>query len=89
MGCGVFGQKNKKGEKVKRNVLIGSLLLVLVLTVGTTSTGIILRQEWPLLPLTITVPVVEALPPAHCPIFMAMIEINKKGRTISALPFFS
>jgi len=52
---------------MKRIVLIGTLLLLFVLTAGTASARIILPPGWPFLPPIITPPVVEAAPPAYYP----------------------
>ena len=52
---------------MERIMLIGTLLLVLVLTAGTASARIILGPGWPFLPPIITPPVVEAPPPAYYP----------------------
>ena len=52
---------------MKRIVLIGTLLLVFVLTAGTASAQIILPPGWPFLPPIIVPPVIEAPPPAYYP----------------------
>ena len=52
---------------MKRIVLIGTLLLVFVLTAGTASAQIILPPGWPFLPPIIAPPVIEAPPPAYYP----------------------
>ena len=52
---------------MKRIVLIGTLLLVFVLTTGTASARIILPPGWPFLPPIIAPPVIEAPPPAYDP----------------------
>ena len=52
-------------KKMKRIVLIGTLLLVFVLTAGTASAQIILPPGWPFLPPIIAPPVIEAPPPAY------------------------
>gem|GEM_PF-691282 len=52
---------------MKRIVLIGTLLLVFVLTAGTASAQIILPPGWPFLPPIISSPVIEAPPPAYYP----------------------
>jgi len=52
---------------MKRIVLIGTLLLVFVLTAGTASAWIILPPGWPFLPPIIAPPVIEAPPPAYYP----------------------
>jgi len=52
---------------MKRIVLIGTLLLVFVLTAGTASARIILGPGWPFLPPIIAPPVIVALPPAYYP----------------------
>jgi len=52
---------------MKRIVLIGTLLLVFVLTAGTASAGIILPPGWPLLPPIVSPPVIEAPPLAYYP----------------------
>ena len=58
---------NKGGSKMKRIVLVSTLLLLFVLTAGTASAGIILPPGWPFLPPIITPPVIEAPPPAYYP----------------------
>jgi hypothetical protein len=50
---------------MKRIVLIGTLLLVFVLTAGTASAQIILPPGWPFLPPIISSPVIGASPPAY------------------------
>ena len=52
---------------MKRIVLIGTLLLVFVLTAGTASARVILGPGWPFLPPIITPPVIGAPPPASYP----------------------
>lgn len=52
---------------MKRIVLIGTLLLLFVLTAGTASARVILGPGWPFLPPIITPPVIEAPPPAYYP----------------------
>ena len=52
---------------MKRIVLIGTLLLLFVLTAGTASARVILPPGWPFLPPIITPPVIEAPPPAYYP----------------------
>jgi len=52
---------------MKKIVLIGTLLLVFVLTAGTASAQIILPPGWPFLPPIISSPVIEAPPPAYYP----------------------
>ena len=52
---------------MKRIVLIGTLLLLFVLTAGTASARIILPPGWPFLPPIITPPVIEAPPAAYYP----------------------
>jgi hypothetical protein len=52
---------------MKRIVLIGTLLLVFVLTAGTASARVILGPGWPFLPPIIAPPVIEAPPPAYYP----------------------
>jgi hypothetical protein len=52
---------------MKRIVLIGTLLLVFVLTAGTASARIILPPGWPFLPPIIAPPGIEAPPPAYYP----------------------
>jgi hypothetical protein len=52
---------------MKRIVLIGTLLLVFVLTAGTASAQIILPPGWPFLPPIISSPVIETRPPAYYP----------------------
>jgi hypothetical protein len=54
-------------KKMKRIVLIGTLLLVFVLTAGIASAQIILPPGWPFLPPIISSPVIEAPPPAYYP----------------------
>ena len=49
---------------MKTFILMGALLLALITTAGTASAGIILGPGWPLLPPTITPPVVTP-PPAY------------------------
>ncbi len=48
---------------MKRMVLLGTLLLLFVLTAGTASAGIVLPPGWPLLPPVIT----SGAPPAYYP----------------------
>ena len=52
---------------MKRIVLIGTLLLVFVLTAGTASARVILPPGWPFLPPIIAPPVIVAPPPAYYP----------------------
>ena len=52
---------------MKRIVLIGTLLLLFVLTAGTASARVILPPGWPFLPPIISPPVVETPPPAYYP----------------------
>jgi len=52
---------------MKRIVLIGTLLLVFILTAGAASARIILPPGWPFLPPIIAPPVIEAPPPAYYP----------------------
>ena len=52
---------------MKRIVLIGTLLLVFVMTAGTASAQIILPPGWPFLPPIIAPPVIGAPPPAYYP----------------------
>ncbi len=54
-------------KRIKGIVLSGTLLLLLVLTAGTVSAGVILPPGWPLLPPIITSPVIETPPPAYYP----------------------
>ena len=50
---------------MKRIVLIGTLLLVFVMTAGAASARVILGPGWPFLPPIITPPVIEASPPGY------------------------
>jgi hypothetical protein len=50
---------------MKRIVLIGTLLLLLVFAAGTASARVILPPGWPFLPPIITPPVIEVSPPAY------------------------
>jgi len=52
---------------MKKIVLLGTLLLVFVLTAGTVSAQIILPPGWPFLPPIISSPVIGASPPAYYP----------------------
>ncbi len=52
---------------MKRIALIGTLLLLFVLTAGTASARVILPPGWPFLPPILTPPVTEAPPPAYYP----------------------
>jgi hypothetical protein len=52
---------------MKRIVLISTLLVVFVLSVGTASAQIVLPPGWPFLPPIIAPPVNEAPPPAFNP----------------------
>ena len=52
---------------MKRVALLGTLLLVFVLTAATASAGIILPPGWPFLPPIITPPVIGAPSPAYYP----------------------
>ena len=52
---------------MKKIALLGTLLLVFVLTAGTVSAQIILPPGWPFLPPIISSPVIGAPPPAYYP----------------------